>query len=193
MTAPRIRSIDATREEDATEDAAVGASGALTTRTWCARRGPASRDPVNSDRLVPLDVHLIQRRPQARRASLSASPSPQKCMNNRRGDSFNMWLCNAVTWMPLARSARRTGFTSLAIKTKSPVVAAPVAPVGWILIAVATPIAGGTSRLSTLTGPPRGTPIWYTPPLTRPCAPMISAIWVVSRPKAGAEVGAGAA
>src|SRR5437899_12954619 len=88
------------------------------------------------------------------RASLSASPSPQKCMNNRGGDSFNMWLCNAVTWMPLARSARRTGFTSLAIKTKSPVVAAPVAPVGWILIAVATPIAGGTSRLSTLTGPP---------------------------------------
>src|SRR5437879_3979442 len=42
-------------------------------------------------------------------------------------------------------------------------------------------------------GPPRGTPIWYTPPLTRPCAPMISAIWVVSRPKAGAEVGAAAA
>src|SRR5438552_3039039 len=66
MTAPRIRSIDATREVDATEAAAVGASGALTTRTWCARRGPASRDPVNSDRLVPLDVHLIQRRAQDR-------------------------------------------------------------------------------------------------------------------------------
>ena len=68
-----------------------------------------------------------------------------------------MWLCSAVTAIPLTRSARKTGFTSLAIRTKSPVVAALVAPVGWMLIAVATPMAGGISRLSTLTGAPRAT------------------------------------
>src|SRR6266849_2686128 len=65
MTAPRIRSTEATREVDATEAAAVEASGALTTRTWRARPGPASQDPVNSDRLVPLNVHFVQRRPEA--------------------------------------------------------------------------------------------------------------------------------
>ena len=49
-----------------------------------------------------------------------------------------------------------TGLTSLAINTKSPVVAAFPAPMLWKLMAVATPIAGGISTLSTVMAPSRG-------------------------------------
>src|SRR5712691_2148278 len=47
--------------------------------------------------------------------------------------------------MPCARNVRATGLTSPAINTKSPVMAALPLPVGWKLIAVATPIAGSNS------------------------------------------------
>src|SRR5258708_4979946 len=47
-------------------------------------------------------------------ASLPASSLAQKCMKNRRGWSSSMWLCSAVTSMPLSRSAFITGGTSLA-------------------------------------------------------------------------------
>ena len=50
-----------------------------------------------------------------------------------------------VTSMPLARSALITGFTSSAISTKSPVIAALPPPVGWKLMAIAEPIASGTN------------------------------------------------
>jgi hypothetical protein len=49
---------------------------------------------------------------------------PQKCMKIRRGCSVSMWLWIAVTSMPLDRKALITGFTSSAVSTKSPVMAA---------------------------------------------------------------------
>src|SRR5438477_368572 len=45
--------------------------------------------------------------------------------------------------MPLSLSALITGMTSLASRTKSPVIAALLPPVGWKLMAWATPIEGG--------------------------------------------------
>jgi len=38
-------------------------------------------------------------------ASFTASSFAQKCMKNSRGCSSSMWLCSAVTWMPLPLSA----------------------------------------------------------------------------------------
>jgi hypothetical protein len=55
---------------------------------------------------------------------------PQKCMKIRRGCSVSMWLWIAVTSMPLDRKALITGFTSSAVSTKSPVMAALPPPVG---------------------------------------------------------------
>ncbi len=46
--------------------------------------------------------------------------------------------------MPFFLNARITGFTSLPRSTKSPVIAALPPPVGWKLMAVATPIDGGS-------------------------------------------------
>src|SRR6266699_1869102 len=66
--------------------------------------------------------------------------------------------------MPLSRRARITGFTSPPFKTKSPVIAALPPPVGWKLIAVASPMDGGTSTPSAVIVSARGTPTWYTPP-----------------------------
>jgi len=60
--------------------------------------------------------------------------------------------------MPWSRRARITGLTSLAINTKSPVIAALPAPVGWKLIAVARPMDGGTSTPSAVICSARGTP-----------------------------------
>src|SRR5207237_10885098 len=51
--------------------------------------------------------------------------------------------------------ALSTGFTSLAISTKSPVIAALPPPVGWKLIALAEPIGGGTSIPLSLIGSAR--------------------------------------
>ena len=48
-------------------------------------------------------------------ASLTASSFAQKCMKKIRGSSLSMWLCSAVTSMPLSRSALITGLTSEAI------------------------------------------------------------------------------
>ena len=70
--------------------------------------------------------------------------------------------------MPLSRRARITGFTSFPIKTKSPVIAVLPPPVGWKLIAVAKPMDVGTSIPSAVIFSARGTPTWYTPPLTLP-------------------------
>ena len=70
--------------------------------------------------------------------------------------------------IPLSRRARITGLTSLAIRTKSPVIAALPPLVGWKLIAVASPMDGGTSTPSAVTCSARGTPTWYTPPFTFP-------------------------
>ena len=47
--------------------------------------------------------------------------------------------------MPLPLSALITGFTSSAVSTKSPVIAALPPPVGWKLMAMAEPMASGTS------------------------------------------------
>src|SRR5260370_26135023 len=63
-------------------------------------------------------------------ASFPASSFAQKCMKKRRGWSSSMWLCNAVTSMPLSRNAFMTGATSLVVSTKSPVIAALPPPVG---------------------------------------------------------------
>jgi len=59
--------------------------------------------------------------------------------------------------MPFARSDLSTGFTSLPSSTKSPVTAALPAPVGWKLIAIAVPIAGGTNMPSSRIVSMRGT------------------------------------
>ncbi len=85
--------------------------------------------------------------------------------------------------MPLSRNARITGFTSFPIRTKSPVIAALPAPVGWKLIAVATPMDGGTATPSVVIFSARGTPTWYTPPFTLPWYPRIGPICAVSMPK----------
>src|SRR5207253_5822729 len=45
-------------------------------------------------------------------------------MNKRCGLSLSIWLWRAVIAMPLSRGARITRFTSLPIRTKSPVTAA---------------------------------------------------------------------
>src|SRR5438105_7009299 len=63
-------------------------------------------------------------------ASFCASSFAQKCMKKSRGSSSSMWLCSAVTSMPLSRKVLRTAFTSFAISTKSPVIAALPPPVG---------------------------------------------------------------
>src|SRR5215510_15028369 len=95
-------------------------------------------------------------------ASFSASSLAQKCMKISRGCSSSMWLWMAVTSMPFVRSALITGFTSSATSTKSPVIAALPPPVGWKLIAVATPVGpGGTSCAPCSTTPSRrGTANW---------------------------------
>ena len=64
------------------------------------------------------------------RANFKASSFAQKCMKNKWGESFSIWLCRAVTAIPLARKVAMTGFTSLPSKTKSPVIAARATPVG---------------------------------------------------------------
>ncbi len=51
-------------------------------------------------------------------------------MKKSRGSSPSMWLCSAVTSIPLSRNAFITGATSLATSTKSPVIAAFPPPVG---------------------------------------------------------------
>ena len=51
-------------------------------------------------------------------------------MKKARGCSSSMWLCNAVISMPFACIALMTGFTSVEISTKSPVIAALPPPVG---------------------------------------------------------------
>src|SRR5262249_22404029 len=63
-------------------------------------------------------------------ASFTASSLAQKCMKKSLGCSSSMWLCSAVTAMPLLRSVLITGLTSAPIRTKSPVMAAFPPPVG---------------------------------------------------------------
>jgi hypothetical protein len=55
-------------------------------------------------------------------ATDSGLPSAQKCMKKRRGCSSSMWLCSAVMSILFSSSAEITGFTSSAVRTKSPVV-----------------------------------------------------------------------
>jgi hypothetical protein len=81
-------------------------------------------------------------------------------MKYSRGCSPSMWLCSAVTSMPFSRSARITGLTSPASSTKSPLIAALPPPVGWKLIAVAVPMAGGTSMPPSMTCSARGMLNW---------------------------------
>jgi hypothetical protein len=59
---------------------------------------------------------------------------------NSRGCSFSMWLCSAVTSIPLLLNVLITGLTSSAVRTKSPVIAALPPPVGWKPMASATPM-----------------------------------------------------
>ena len=91
-------------------------------------------------------------------SSLARSSCAQKCMKNMRGLSSSIWLCSAVTSMPWLRSARITGFTSLATNMKSPVIAALPPPSGWKLMASAPPIGPGTAIPIAITGSARGTP-----------------------------------
>src|SRR5262245_15809240 len=93
-------------------------------------------------------------------ASLMASSLAQKCMKNSRGCSLSMWLCTAVTSMPCSRRALITGLTSSPVSTKSPVMAALPPPVGWKLIAVASPIGptGVICMPPSLIASRRGTP-----------------------------------
>jgi hypothetical protein len=79
-----------------------------------------------------------------------------------------MWLCIASTSMPCVRRARSTGLTSVASRTKSPEIAALPWPVGWKLIAVAVPMAGGTSIPLSLIFSMRGTENCRTPPFAFP-------------------------
>ena len=58
-----------------------------------------------------------------------------------------MWLCSAVTSMPLPRSALITGLTSSPVSTKSPVIAALPPPVGWKPIAVGDAHRAGRRKL----------------------------------------------
>jgi hypothetical protein len=51
-------------------------------------------------------------------------------MKKTFGSESIMWLCNPVTKMPFARSARMTGFTCLPRRAKSPVIAAFPFPSG---------------------------------------------------------------
>src|SRR6185312_15735131 len=105
--------------------------------------------------LATFTLSSAARRPLA---SFSASSLAQKCMKKRRGCSSSMWLWIAVTSMPLSRSALATGFTSLAVSTKSPVIAALPPPVGWKLMPIAEPIGGGTAMPSSLILSARGMP-----------------------------------
>src|SRR6266436_2218239 len=65
-------------------------------------------------------------------------------MKKRRGCSSSIWLCKAVTSMPLSRKVFKTGLTSFAVSTKSPVIAALPEPVGWKLMTIPEPAAIGT-------------------------------------------------
>ena len=58
--------------------------------------------------------------------------------------------------MPFVRSSLMTGLTSLPTITKSPVIAAFPPPVGWKLIAVLVPSAGGTAMPCALICSARG-------------------------------------
>src|SRR5215472_9009342 len=93
-------------------------------------------------------------------ASFTVSSFAQKWRKNSRGCSLSMWLCTAVTSMPLDRKVLMTGFTSSPVRTKSPVMAALPPPVGWKPIAVASP-SGPTGAICmpfSLIGSRRGTP-----------------------------------
>jgi hypothetical protein len=91
-------------------------------------------EPASAQPLVTANFSSPARKPFA---SLSASSLAQKCTKNRRGCSSSMWLWMAVTSIPFRRSARRSGFTSPAVSTKSPVMAALPPPVAWKLMAMA--------------------------------------------------------
>src|SRR6266849_2579819 len=123
-------------------------------REWARQKGCSCRIKHS---LVPLDVHLIQRRAESAGQLEDVTLSPEMHEQEPRGLIQQVAVQRVVTVIPLARSARRTGLTSLAIRTKSPVAAAVLPPVAWMLMAVATPIAGGTSTLSSVTAPARGT------------------------------------
>ena len=86
-----------------------------------------------------------------------------------------------------------TLFTSAPRITKSPVIAALPPPVGWKLMAVATPIDGGITWPLSRTAERRGTLTWYTPPFTLPVLRRAFAIAAVSRSigalAAGADLG----
>ena len=120
------------------------------------RRGVEQRLPRRSA-LCDVDLANAALRPFA---NCCASSFAQKCMKNSRGWSSSMWLCTAVTSMPLSRNAFSTGFTSFATSTKSPVIAALPPPVGWKLMAIAEPIASGTSIPPSLIGSARGMLNW---------------------------------
>src|SRR5438105_6467902 len=60
------------------------------------------------------------------------TPNPQKWRKKSRGDSRSMCECTAVTRRPWASRSWMTGFTSLAIRTKSPLVAT-LSPSRWKL------------------------------------------------------------
>jgi hypothetical protein len=76
--------------------------------------------------------------------------------------------------------------TSLAIMTKSPVIAAFPPPVGWKLMAVASPMDAGTVMPPSRMVSARGTLTEYTPPFTLPARPSVRAMAAVSMPSAAA-------
>src|SRR5258705_184983 len=93
--------------------------------------------------------------------------------------------------MPFARNALITGFTSSLVRTKSPVMAALPPPVGWKLIAVATPIGptGAIAIPPSMTGSRRGTPNWYTRRSACLCGQWICSRSAVSRSAPGGGAG----
>src|SRR5205085_1878012 len=112
---------------------------------------PSSRRERGSlPRLTLRDVHTVECGTQPPRQLLRVVVGPE--VHEEEARAFcQHWLCSAVTSMPLSLSALMSGLTSLAISTKSPVTAALPPPVGWKLMAVARPIAGGTSIPLSLT------------------------------------------
>ena len=86
--------------------------------------------------------------------------------------SMRPWLWIAVTSIPFWSKVWATGFTSLSISTKSPVIAAFPSATGWKFRTVVTPMAGSNGCPISVMDSVRGTVTWNTPPpISRPDAP----------------------
>jgi hypothetical protein len=75
----------------------------------------AGQQPIVDERRLVVYVFTRESANLRPDSSFSVWSFAQKCMKNSRGSSFSMWLCSAVTSIPLPRSALITGFTSVGI------------------------------------------------------------------------------